>query len=80
MALAAGNSVVLEPSEKSPLTAPRVARLAFAAGIPAGVFNVVPNGAEPGRALGCIATSTASRSRDRHAPGSRSWRAPRSQT
>ncbi|ACR29590.1 aldehyde dehydrogenase [Burkholderia glumae] len=50
-ALAAGNSVVLKPSEKSPLTALRVAQLAFEAGIPAGVFNVVPGGGEPGRLL-----------------------------
>jgi gamma-glutamyl-gamma-aminobutyraldehyde dehydrogenase/4-guanidinobutyraldehyde dehydrogenase/NAD-dependent aldehyde dehydrogenase len=40
-ALAAGNSVVLKPSEKSPLTALRMADLALEAGIPAGVFNVV---------------------------------------
>ncbi|MCA3808498.1 MAG: aldehyde dehydrogenase family protein, partial [Burkholderia sp.] len=46
-ALAAGNSVVLKPSEKSPLTAIRVAQLAFEAGIPAGVFNVVPGAGEP---------------------------------
>ncbi|VWC71521.1 gamma-glutamyl-gamma-aminobutyraldehyde dehydrogenase [Burkholderia contaminans] len=50
-ALAAGNSVVLKPSEKSPLTAIRVAQLACEAGMPAGVFSVVPGGAEPGRAL-----------------------------
>ncbi|MGU7784727.1 aldehyde dehydrogenase [Burkholderia sp. PU8-34] len=50
-ALAAGNSVVLKPSEKSPLTALRVARLAHDAGVPPGVFNVVPGGAEPGRLL-----------------------------
>ena len=41
-ALACGNSVVLKPSEKSPLTAIRIAALAIEAGIPAGVFNVVP--------------------------------------
>src|SRR3990167_5459199 len=41
-ALAAGNSVVLKPSEKSPLTALRLADLALEAGIPDGVFNVVP--------------------------------------
>jgi 4-guanidinobutyraldehyde dehydrogenase / NAD-dependent aldehyde dehydrogenase len=41
-ALACGNSVVLKPSEKSPLTAIRIAELAIEAGIPAGVFNVVP--------------------------------------
>ena len=41
-ALATGNSVVLKPSEKSPLTAIRIAQLAFDAGIPAGVFNVLP--------------------------------------
>ncbi|MEI5997990.1 aldehyde dehydrogenase [Paraburkholderia bengalensis] len=50
-ALAAGNSVVLKPSEKSPLTAIRVAQLALEAGIPAGVFNVVPGGSEPGKLL-----------------------------
>ena len=41
-ALAVGNSVVLKPSEKSPLTALRLAELALEAGIPPGVFNVVP--------------------------------------
>jgi 4-guanidinobutyraldehyde dehydrogenase/NAD-dependent aldehyde dehydrogenase len=52
-ALAAGNSVVLKPSEKSPLTALRLAELALQAGIPAGVFNVVPGyGHEAGAALG----------------------------
>ncbi|ACC72706.1 aldehyde dehydrogenase [Paraburkholderia phymatum] len=50
-ALAAGNSVVLKPSEKSPLTAIRVAQLAREAGIPAGVFNVVPGGGGPGKLL-----------------------------
>jgi len=41
-ALAMGNSVVLKPSEKSPLTAIRLAELAIEAGIPPGVFNVLP--------------------------------------
>jgi len=51
-ALAAGNSVVLKPSEKSPLTALRLAEIALEAGIPAGVFNVVPGyGQEAGAAL-----------------------------
>ncbi|WP_407701531.1 aldehyde dehydrogenase [Undibacterium parvum] len=51
-ALAAGNSVVLKPSEKSPLTALRMAEIALEAGIPAGVFNVVPGyGHEAGSAL-----------------------------
>ncbi|MFL6658278.1 MAG: aldehyde dehydrogenase [Massilia sp.] len=51
-ALAAGNSVVLKPSEKSPLTALRLAELALEAGIPPGVFNVVPGyGHEAGAAL-----------------------------
>jgi len=50
--LAAGNSLVLKPSEKSPLTAIRIAALAHAAGIPEGVFNVVPGlGHTAGRAL-----------------------------
>ncbi len=51
-ALAAGNSVVLKPSEKSPLTALRLAELALAAGIPPGVFNVVTGyGPEAGSPL-----------------------------
>ena len=51
-ALAAGNSVVLKPSEKSPLTALRMADIALEAGIPAGVFNVVPGfGPEAGSPL-----------------------------
>ena len=51
-ALAAGNSIVLKPSEKSPLTAIRVAELATEAGIPAGVLNVLPGlGGTAGRAL-----------------------------
>ena len=51
-ALAAGNSVVLKPSEKSPLTAIRIAALAAEAGIPPGVLNVVPGfGQTAGQAL-----------------------------
>ncbi len=50
--LAAGNSLVLKPSEKSPLSAIRLAELALQAGLPPGVFNVVPGeGATAGRAL-----------------------------
>ena len=51
-ALAAGNSVVLKPSEKSPLTALRAAELAIEAGLPEGVLNVVPGfGHTAGEAL-----------------------------
>jgi gamma-glutamyl-gamma-aminobutyraldehyde dehydrogenase len=51
-ALATGNSVVLKPSEKSPLTALRLAEIAVEAGMPPGVFNVVPGfGHEAGEAL-----------------------------
>jgi acyl-CoA reductase-like NAD-dependent aldehyde dehydrogenase len=51
-ALAAGNSVILKPSEKSPLTAIRVAELAMEAGMPEGVFNVLPGfGHTVGKAL-----------------------------
>jgi gamma-glutamyl-gamma-aminobutyraldehyde dehydrogenase len=51
-ALATGNSVVLKPSEKSPYTALRLAELALEAGLPPGVFNVVPGyGHEAGEAL-----------------------------
>ncbi len=51
-ALAAGNSIVLKPSEKSPLTALRLAALAKEAGLPDGVFNVISGfGHEAGQAL-----------------------------
>ena len=52
-ALAAGNSVVLKPAEQSPLSALRLAELAAEAGIPEGVFNVIPGfGHTAGQALG----------------------------
>jgi acyl-CoA reductase-like NAD-dependent aldehyde dehydrogenase len=41
-ALAAGNTVVLKPAELTPLTAIRLGELALAAGIPEGVFTVLP--------------------------------------
>lgn len=51
-ALATGNSVIVKPSEKSPLTAIRMAELALEAGIPAGVLNILPGyGHTVGKAL-----------------------------
>ncbi|MGB3384719.1 MAG: aldehyde dehydrogenase [Marinomonas sp.] len=51
-ALAAGNSVILKPSEKSPLSVLRLAELATQAGVPDGVFNVLPGfGHTAGKAL-----------------------------
>jgi 4-guanidinobutyraldehyde dehydrogenase/NAD-dependent aldehyde dehydrogenase len=51
-ALATGNSVIVKPSEKSPLTAIRMAQLALDAGIPPGVLNVLPGfGHTVGKAL-----------------------------
>ncbi|WP_225725828.1 MULTISPECIES: aldehyde dehydrogenase [unclassified Nocardia] len=41
-ALAAGNTVVLKPSELTPLTAIRLGELARQAGLPEGVFQVLP--------------------------------------
>jgi acyl-CoA reductase-like NAD-dependent aldehyde dehydrogenase len=41
-ALAAGNTVVLKPAEVTPLTAIRLAELALEAGLPEGVFTVLP--------------------------------------
>ena len=45
-ALAAGNTVVLKPAEVTPLTAMRLAELGREAGLPEGVFTVLP-GAGP---------------------------------
>jgi aldehyde dehydrogenase (NAD+) len=50
-ALAAGNTVVLKPSPETPLDALLLAEVADKAGLPAGVFNVVPGGTDVGRAL-----------------------------
>ncbi|MFH5926964.1 aldehyde dehydrogenase [Roseomonas xinghualingensis] len=51
-ALAAGNAVVLKPSEDSPLLAPELARIALAAGLPIDMLQVVQGrGAEIGAAL-----------------------------
>ena len=51
-ALAMGNSIVVKPAENSSLTAIRMAELAIEAGLPEGVFNVVPGlGHEAGQAL-----------------------------
>lgn len=41
-ALAAGNCVVLKPAEVTPLTAMRLGELALEAGVPEGVFTVIP--------------------------------------
>ncbi len=41
-ALAAGNTVVLKPAELTPLTAIRLAELGLEAGLPDGVFTVIP--------------------------------------
>jgi gamma-glutamyl-gamma-aminobutyraldehyde dehydrogenase/4-guanidinobutyraldehyde dehydrogenase/NAD-dependent aldehyde dehydrogenase len=52
-ALATGNSFILKPAEQSPMTAIRIAELAAEAGIPDGVFNVLPGfGETAGQALG----------------------------
>jgi acyl-CoA reductase-like NAD-dependent aldehyde dehydrogenase len=51
-ALAAGNAVLLKPAETTPLTALRLAELARAAGLPEGLFQVLPgHGAVTGKAL-----------------------------
>ncbi|MCX2934420.1 aldehyde dehydrogenase family protein [Mycobacterium sp. CVI_P3] len=50
-ALAAGNCVVLKPSELAPFTSLRFAELCLEAGLPPGVLNVVPGGPKGGEAL-----------------------------
>ena len=50
-ALIAGNCVVFKPSELAPMTAQKTAELWMAAGLPAGVLNVVQGGRDTGIAL-----------------------------
>ncbi|NUP16989.1 MAG: aldehyde dehydrogenase [Streptomyces sp.] len=51
-ALAAGNAVILKPAETTPLTALRLAELALEAGLPEGLFQVLPgHGPVAGNAL-----------------------------
>ncbi len=52
-ALAAGCSVIVKPADETSLTALRVAELAMEAGVPPGVFNVLPgSGPDVGEPLG----------------------------
>ncbi|MCY3779556.1 MAG: aldehyde dehydrogenase family protein [Chloroflexi bacterium] len=50
-ALTAGNTVVLKPAAEGSLTASMIAKCVEDAGVPAGVFNMVLGGDEPGIAL-----------------------------
>lgn len=50
-ALAAGNAVVLKPSEIAPFAALRFGEICLEVGLPPGLVNVVPSGPEGGAAL-----------------------------
>lgn len=50
-ALAAGNGVVLKPSELAPFSSLYFAALVTAAGLPPGIVNVIPGGPDVGAAL-----------------------------
>jgi len=50
-ALVYGNTVVLKPSEHSPVTAHMLAEIFHDVGLPSGVFNLVQGGRETGEAL-----------------------------
>lgn len=50
-ALAAGNCIILKPSEVTPLVALEYARIAEQAGLPPGVFSVVTGAGDLGRAI-----------------------------
>lgn len=50
-ALAAGNTMVIKPSEVTPVSTVRLIELALEAGFPPGVINVVTGGPEAGAAL-----------------------------
>jgi alpha-ketoglutaric semialdehyde dehydrogenase len=50
-ALLAGNGIVLKPSEEAPVCADRFVECLVAAGVPAGLVNVVHGAVEPGTAI-----------------------------
>ncbi len=50
-ALACGNAMIYKPSELTPLTALKLAEVYTEAGVPAGVFNVLPGNRVAGQAL-----------------------------
>eukprot|EP01038_Epipyxis_sp_PR26KG_P012265 gene12265-16445_t len=50
-AIAAGNCVVVKPSELAPVTVIELAKLCTESGLPNGVFNVIPGGIEAGATL-----------------------------
>jgi acyl-CoA reductase-like NAD-dependent aldehyde dehydrogenase len=50
-ALAAGNAVILKPSELSPFSPLRFGEICLEVGLPAGLVNVLPSGPEGGEAL-----------------------------
>lgn len=50
-ALACGNTIVMKPAEQTPISALRIAELAYEAGFPPGVINMVNGFAETGDAL-----------------------------
>ena len=51
-ALVTGNSVILKPAEQSPMSAIKIAELLTEAGLPKGVFNVLPgDGPTTGKAM-----------------------------
>lgn len=68
-AMAAGNAVVLKPSELTPFSTARLAELAIQAGVPAGIFDVV-QGTEGGPATRRCAIRAAARARNRCSPAS----------
>ena len=51
IAIAAGNTYILKPSERTPFSAMRIARLIAEIGLPPGVFNLVHGGAETVKAI-----------------------------
>lgn len=50
-AIMAGNTIVMKPSEETPLTALALARIVEEAGVPSGVVNVITGGSTVGDAL-----------------------------
>jgi hypothetical protein len=76
-ALITGNTIIIKPSEETPLNAAIFAQIIIDSELPAGVVNVVHGARKSARPLPAARTSTSSPSRAARALDRQSWGQPR---